>query len=348
MRLNTLQASRAGILGLFLGALAIQPIQVQGQQAAATWDWARPDANAPAGVDYDRVVPKGMVDVFHRFAHTRFQGTRNETIKIEDTNFLLGVFPNVPLTTLRSHYQIGATAGVTDRIALSAELSYVLSQTTQTTVIESYGTESSGISDVTVGALFRFLERDAYRSHFSLGVSIPVGTIDAVSTTPQSFGTEVVLPYPQQIGSGTIDIRPGATFESQNEHGTFGAQVWGVSRLGENSRQYRLGDRFGGTTWFAPRFSDHLSGSIRFQWETWGDIQGFDSDLDAGSDQQAHPLNKGGNRLDVPVGLNFYPANGSLAGIRIGAEFIFPVRHNLAGPQLGMDWGFRFRLSREF
>ena len=164
--------------------------------------------------------------------------------------------------------------------------------------------------------------------------------------TPESFGESVVLPYPQQIGSGTIDIKPSATFEAQNEHGTFGARVWGVTRIGENDRDYALGDRFGGTAWFSPRFNDHFSGSVRFRWETWGDIRGFDPELDPLDDQQAFPLTQGGSRLDVPIGLNFYPANGGMAGVRTSREFIFPVRHDLNGPQMGMDWGFRFQLSK--
>lgn len=335
-------------LGTALTLLALAPTFGWAQDQSYERDNSRPDAYAPAGVSFDRALSKGEVEFFHQFAYTRMAGTRIQNVTIDDTGSLLSVFPIVPLNTRQSVYQIGAIAGLTKRVSVTAEVGYVLSETEQTTVNETFGTSSDGISDVSLGALFRFVETGPYRSHFSLAVSIPVGTIDAMSTTPNSPATEIVLPYPQQIGSGTVDIRPGATFEAQNQHGSFGAQVWGVSRVGENDREYRLGDRFGGTAWFAPQFTDHFSGSIRFQWETWGDVQGFDPDLDALGDQQAFPLTRGGNRLDVPVGINFYPANGSLKGVRMGAEFVFPVRHDLNGPQLGMDWGFRFRLSRQF
>jgi len=50
------------------------------------------------------------------------------------------------------------------------------------------------------------------------------------------------------------------------------------------------------------------------------------------------PEIRGGNRVDVPLGLNYYIPTGALAGHRIAVEMSLPVFQNLSGPQLETDW----------
>ena len=46
---------------------------------------------------------------------------------------------------------------------------------------------------------------------------------------------------------------------------------------------------------------------------------------------------RGGDRIDVPLGLNYYFADGPLKGHRIAAEYTIPVWQDLNGPQLQSD-----------
>jgi len=49
------------------------------------------------------------------------------------------------------------------------------------------------------------------------------------------------------------------------------------------------------------------------------------------------PRLRGGNRVDVSLGLNYYIPTGALAGHRIAVEMSLPVLQDPSGPQLETD-----------
>jgi hypothetical protein len=174
--------------------------------------------------------------------------------------------------------------------------------------------------------------------HVNLGVSLPTGALDKADVTPASAPGAAVLPYPMQLGSGTVDLMPGATYLGQTPDWSWGAQGLVTIRLGENERDYRLGHRGMGTGWVARRFSDWFSASARLQGSVWGDVHGADAGLNPKMVPTADPDLRGGRRLDTGFGINVEVANGALAGQRLAFEFITPVWQDLDGPQLETDW----------
>jgi hypothetical protein len=47
-----------------------------------------------------------------------------------------------------------------------------------------------------------------------------------------------------------------------------------------------------------------------------------------------------GERVDMPIGINFYlPEGARFGGQRLSLEAVFPLSHEYEGPQLGVDWG---------
>lgn len=50
------------------------------------------------------------------------------------------------------------------------------------------------------------------------------------------------------------------------------------------------------------------------------------------------PETRGGNRVDIPLGLNYYIPSGALAGHRLAVEMALPVVQDPSGPQLETDW----------
>jgi hypothetical protein len=206
----------------------------------------------------------------------------------------------------------------------------------------AFSTGSSGLGDVALTALVTALRPERQRLIVGLGVSLPTGSITAADVTPASAPNEAQLPYPMQLGSGTVDLKPALTYLGQNPDWSWGAQANGVVRLGTNDQDYRLGHRVGGTAWGARRFSGALSASVRLAAETWGTIDGA-SPAYAGAVAgrmvpTVFPDLRGGTRLDALLGLNAEVPSGPLHGLRFATELGRPLFQTLDGPQLETDW----------
>jgi hypothetical protein len=141
-----------------------------------------------------------------------------------------------------------------------------------------------------------------------------------------------------QLGSGTFDALPGITYLGQGDRLSWGLQAMGTVRLGENHREYRLGNRGLGTGWLAARLNDWTSVSARAELTAWGDIEGADPALNPAMVPTADPSVRSGKRADVGVGFNFEVPRGGLDGNRLAVEALFPVWQDLSGPQLETDW----------
>jgi hypothetical protein len=84
------------------------------------------------------------------------------------------------------------------------------------------------------------------------------------------------------------------------------------------------------TDWFAP--SLHVDG----YW--WEDVHGSDPGLATNPTPEGRPDLRGGRRVDLLFGINFYVPKGPLKGGRLMVEGGIPVYQDLDGPQLGTAW----------
>ena len=111
-------------------------------------------------------------------------------------------------------------------------------------------------------------------------------------------------------------------------------------RLETNSQGYRLGDEYSMTGWGAYKWSDWVSTSLRVVGTSWDDVSGKDKSLaiPAGAVPTADPSLRGGDRVDILGGINFYLREGFLKGHRFALEAGGPVYQDLNGPQLGNEW----------
>jgi len=207
----------------------------------------------------------------------------------------------------------------------------------------NFTTEAEGIGDVRVGGMYKFFDSEGQRWHANFGLSAPTGDIDTRDATP--MGANSLLPYPMRLGSGTYDLMPGITYLGQSTGSwSWGAQSMATIRLGENSRDYTLGDRYTATGWLAKRFGSSFSASARVAWSKWDNIDGADPDL-----LVTNPMNginivptartdlRGGRRTDLGIGVNYLVRSGYFKGHRLAVEYLRPIQQNLDGPQLEVD-----------
>ena len=310
------------------------------------WTSARPDGHAPISVMGEHTHKAGEFMFSYRYMFMRMDGNRDGTEDLSDQE-VLQQFPVTPTDMDMEMHMFGGMYAPTDDLTLMLMVPYVLKEmdhVTRTGV--NFTTNSEGFGDLQLTALYNVLRQNRQRLHFNLGVSFPTGSIDERDDTPA--GNNVRLPYPMQIGSGTFDLRPGVTYLGQADLVSWGAQASTILRLGENSNDYQLGDQYNLTGWIAGKWVDWLSTSLRLDFKTWGNINGADPLLNPMMIPTANPNLRGGERLDLGLGVNLYAPSGALKGTRLGVEFALPLVQSLDGPQLETDWHLTIGLQASF
>lgn len=246
-------------------------------------------------------------------------------------------------------HMFGVMQAPTDRLTLMLMMPYVTKEMGHLRRDgREFVTRSEGWGDLKLTGIFELYHGPGQALLVNLGISAPTGSIEEKDVIPGPGNTR--LPYPMQIGSGTWDLHPGITYLGQNADWSWGGQLSGILRLGENDEGYRLGHAGELTFWGARRWTDTFSTSLRLTGKTWGDIDGRDEDLviPPAAVPTADPNRRGGSQIDVALGLNVYLRPGILKGHRLAIEAGVPVYHDLDGPQLatelqltlGWQWAF--------
>ena len=321
--------------------LADTPNDTEGTEANDRnnkWDPGRPDSHAPLGVMGDHTHNKGEVMLSYRYMRMGMGGNLDGQNNLTP-NEVLEQFQVTPLRMTTKMHMFGAMYAPTDELTLMVMAPYVIKSMDHLTGMgTNFTTNSEGFGDIRLSGLYNILDRNRQRVHFNAGISFPTGSISERDATPA--GPDQVLPYPMQIGSGTVDLMPGITYLGQAGRWSWGGQGMGTIRLGRNSQDYRLGNQLSLTAWGARQWSKSISTSLRLKGRLLGNNTGEDPRLAPGN-QLVPPLIptidpdlRGGSRMDLNVGLNFLAQKGFLKGHRFALEAGLPIFQSLSGPQL--------------
>ena len=312
----------------------------------AQWTSGRPDGHAPIGVMGDHTHGGGEFMISYRYMYMNMSGNRDgsdrisadEVVSPEGQNFLIS-----PTEMPMGMHMFGVMYAPTNQLTLMAMIPVLSSEMDHITRAGgAFTTSSSGLGDIKLTALYNVAKFGNSRVHLHGGVAFPTGSIESSDVTPASAPNETQLPYPMQLGSGTVDLLPGVTYLGQTMDWSWGIQARGTIRLGENDQDYALGNRFLFTTWGARKLTPWISASLRLEANSWEDVSGA-------SPAFAGPVNmrmvptvftdlRGGSRFDAGLGLNTTVNQGALKGLRFAVEGMVPVAQNLDGPQLETDW----------
>lgn len=306
------------------------------------WDPGRPDSHAPIGVMGDHTHDKGEVMLSYRYMRMGMSGNLDGTNNLTPDE-VLADFRVTPLRMTTEMHMFGAMYAPTDELTLMVMAPYVVKSMDHVTRMGvNFTTNSEGFGDLRLSGLYKILDRNKQRVHLNAGISFPTGSISERDATPA--GPDQVLPYPMQIGSGTVDLMPGITYLGQAGNWSWGGQGIGTIRLGRNSQNYRLGNQLLLTAWGARRWSKVVSTSLRLQGRILGNNTGEDPRLAPGNQlvppliPTADPDLRGGSRVDLSVGVNLQIPKGFLKGHRFALEAGLPIYQSLSGPQLENDF----------
>lgn len=315
----------------------------------------RADGHAPIGVMGEHVHKQGEWMLSVRAMRMRMEGTKSGTTELTDAQVLQG-FLVVPTRMDMDMLMIGGMFAPTDRLTLMAMgmvQSNVMDHLIRNGV--TFRTRASGIGDSRLSGIYSLWRHQTpNRSHHlmaNFGVSLPTGSINNSDVTPA--GT-VILPYPMQLGSGTVDLMPGLTYSGHSDRLSWGAQIRSTLRTGRNYRGYRLGNRFGIGAFAAVSPFDWISGSVRLNYEAHGNIRGRDQAFDGQvATNLVHTVrtdNKGGQHLDALFGINLVAPKdwGLLAGHRLAIEAGLPLWENLDGPQMATEYQWTIGWQKAF
>ena len=312
----------------------------------AQYTGSRPDGHAPIGVMGDHTHGKGEFMVSYRYMFMAMEGSRLGSDSIADAdvvspdgqNFLI-----TPTSMPMQMHMLGLMYAPTSRITLMAMLPFTSSSMDHMMRNgNEFSTSSSGLGDVSLGALVQLSKGENNRVHANFGLRFPTGSIDQKDVVPASAPDKAVLPYPMQLGSGTFDLEPGITYLQQAGDNSFGAQAKYLFRLGENAQDYTLGSKIKLSAWGARALTEFLSLSLRGEFTRLADIDGADARFASMLANRMVPTVftdlRAATRLDLSVGANLMaPKSSALAGLRWGIEVGLPVVQDLDGPQLETD-----------
>lgn len=250
-----------------------------------------------------------------------------------------------PISMDMSMHMLHLMYAPTNRLTLMAMANYTANSMDHITRNGmEFTTGSSGFDDITVGGLYSLLELRHGRVVGSLGVSIPVGTTNAKDITPMSNGNKVRLPYPMQIGTGTVDPSLALTYFSVHDKYGWGADVRNTFRLYENAYRYNTGNFFQTKAWYSIIWSSVFTSTLRLELERRGNYQGQDQALNPMMVYTADPKLRGGTIALGGLGLCYHP-KGALKGARLAVEGKLPVYQNLKGPQLATHDTFKVAIT---
>lgn len=312
------------------------------------WTGARPDGHAPISIMSDHTHSKGGIMFSYRYMYMNMEGLRSGTDDAT-TDDALANYMVTPTSMPMGMHMLGAMYAPTDNLTLAAMTSYVTAEMEHLTRMGgTFTTESNGLGDLKLLGIYKFHDNNAQQWHAKFGFSLPTGVIDQMDATPASSPNEVILPYPMQWGSGTFDLLAGANYLWQGSQFSGGHQFNTVLRLGENSNDYRLGNRYELQNWVAYRWCDWISVSARITGLVVSSIEGANPDLNPMMVITADTANSGGNYINGGLGVNFYVPKGSFKNLRVGLEIASPLYQDLEGIQLqqketftaGIQYGF--------
>ncbi|MEO1010435.1 MAG: transporter [Bacteroidota bacterium] len=322
------------ILAIFTMATIAFYAQESDDSSSEKWSAGRPDGHAPISVMGDHMHGKGEWMFSYRYMFMNMEDLKEGS---DDASFqdALDNYMVTPTKMPMNMHMLGAMYAPSDNITLMAMVNVLSMEMDHITRMGgTFTTEASGFGDIQVSGLYRFFNRNRRTLHGQLGFSIPTGSISESDVTPASAPNATELPYPMQIGSGTFDTNLALTYLCQGNLFSFGSQLRGIFRFGENDREYRYGNRYTWNNWVAARATDWLSFSFRLEGLAVGEIEGVDPNLNPMMVITADTENSGGTFINSGLGLNTYVPNGTLKNLRVGLEFGLPLYQDLNGIQL--------------
>ena len=287
------------------GPVSPMPTSQQGMAGALL-----PHPFAPLGVPGAHVLRPGRWQVSYTYGHMWTDGNRVGTDEVSVAD-ILKKYPVAPESMTVNMHMISGMRGITERFAVMAMLPHYFKSMT---MVMRNGTRFTTRLRWNRGPAARwpvFTSTARRRTNlfcsgdwgFRPDPSMP-GTPRRQRRTPSSAIRCNSVP------ARWICFRP-SPISGNSRWFHWGAQVSGTVRLGENYNDYRWGHRYRVTGWTGYQIYDGLVGSLRLDWQSWGDVHGADPDLRSPENARQEPQPQGGRPPGFPRRSRLVPGSGA-------------------------------------
>lgn len=259
-------------------------------------------------------------------------------------------FPVVPteITQEAVIFRLGYVINQSSSINVS--LPYIKQGTDHVSSVAGYENfllVSDGIGDIAANYSHILKRWNEQQLTWSIGLSLPTGSIDEEGDTPREPGNQQ-LPYTMQLGSGTWDIPLGLSYQKNMSTWVWQANLLAKIRTGKNDRDYRLGNRLTFSLSSKWRAQHNMKPLAKLQYSHWGSIRGQDDEITVPNPTFPYPAAitnpsyYGGKKLNASAGIEFQfirqivaieiskPLYQDLNGIQYDEEISFSVNWDLA------------------
>ena len=335
---------------LFIAMLCVATTITFAQEKEENNKWSsnRPDGHSPISVMGDHVHHKGEFMFSYRYMTMDMrqlrQGTDDATTTDGHANYMVA-----PLDMTMNMHMLGIMYAPSSKITLMVMANYLENDMNlQMRNGNQFATNTSGLGDVSVNALYSIFNKNRQALHAQVGISIPTGSIQEKNALPVSMGNAVQLPYPMQLGTGSLRANLGLTDLGQCDKFSWGHQLTGMININDNDQDYKFGNRFKFNNWIAAKARENLSISVRLEGTLVDKIDGTSSSLNPMMVTTADTANSGGAFINSGFGLNYLVTNGGLKGLRFATEISTPLYQDLNGIQLKQNYNLTFGAQYAF
>ncbi|WP_369049266.1 transporter [Tenacibaculum sp. UWU-22] len=307
---------------------------------------ARPDAHAPISVMGDHNHKKGGLMFSYRNMPMWMKGNLNGDTKVSNEEIYQN-YMTAPQKMEMNMHMFSVMYGVSNKVTLMVMANYLTNHMDLTMRMmgqdTNFSTESKGFGDVSLSGSIRIYSKNKQSLQGNIGVSIPTGSIDNRDNTPMK--NNALLGYPMQLGSGTWDPMLGVTYLGKSETFSWGLQPKYIFRIGENARNYTLGNQLNVVGWGALKVSDFFSFSTSLSYFNIEKTKGNDAEMNPKMMPLYNTENSGRSQVDVGLGTNIYLPKGSLKNLRFALEVKLPVYQKVNGIQMKNSFATMFGIQ---
>lgn len=299
----------------------------------------RPDAYAPIGVMGDHLHHAGGWMMSLRYMYMGMEDNLQGSGKIGDEAVLRDYMVS-PQTMNMGMLMLGVMYAPSDRLTIMLMQNFLRNEMSSVNGMDmDFQTESRGVGDMNLSLLFGLINLDRGSLHINTGVNLPIGDLQMTDDTPMM--DDMKLPYPMQLGSGTVDYHLGVTGKWAFPNFSFGIQPRYTARTGENAEGYRFGNEVLVNAWSAYRLTSWVSTSFRVQAEWLSAIEGLDEELNPMMSPMADALNSGFERVRAMLGVNFSLGEATFfRDLKLGIEGAVPLYQHVEGVQMSESPSF--------
>lgn len=312
---------------------------------------AMPVNKAPASIMGNHLHHQGGWMLSYRFMTMNMQGLQTGTNSTSSASALLQ-YSMVPDEMTMNMHMLGMMYAPSNHLTLMVMANFIDQDMTSFMMpmngnmmnmsdamsadTMSVKMKSDGLADLHLSALIAAFTGKQYRSHFTLGVGLPVGDID--QSRHNMMGEDVLMGYPMQIGSETTDIIAGFTFVYERQQWQLGSQINYQTPIEHNDANYKPGDDILWHNWISLGVNEALSFSARISYLDKGNYSGHDDRLNPMMMLTGDPKQQGVNQFDWAIGAVYGFTSGPLNKQRIAVEYSQPIEQDFDGTQLKTDW----------